>query len=242
MPVARPLVPRRRRALVALALPVCVATGSGRAAGQGAREAHEAHAELLLGTSWSLPTPLVVRLPGRPPLRIRAHYSTRPWSDAPYYAYRVGGGASPGAGGEAELLHHKLYLEHPPPPVEHFEVTHGYNLLTADAVRPSGAATIRVGGGLVIAHAEGSVAGQRVGGTRRTWLGGGYHVAGVTAQLAVGRDYALGGGRTFLYAAPEVKLTASVARVPLGDAGGSLFVPNVAAHALAGLGVRRVGF
>jgi len=58
------------------------------------------HVEFLLGTAWSLPTPLVIRLPGRPPLRIRAHYATRPWSDAPYYAYRAGAGASANSGGE----------------------------------------------------------------------------------------------------------------------------------------------
>jgi hypothetical protein len=226
-------------ALVGVAAAV-LAVGGAPASAQ--RAPREVHAEFLLGTAWSLPTPLVVRLPGRAPLRLRAHYATRPWSDAPYYAYRAGGGAAAASGGEAELLHHKLYLESPPPPVEHFEVTHGYNLLTLDAVRPAGPLALRVGGGLVIAHAEGSIAGMRIGGTRRTWLGGGYHVAGVTAQLAVGRDVALGRGRTFLYAAPEVKLTASVARVPLGDDGGSVVVPNVAVHALAGLGVRRVGF
>jgi hypothetical protein len=191
------------------------------------------HAELLLGTAWSLPTPLVVRLPGAPPLRVRARWSTRPWRDAPYYAYRAG------AAVEGELLHHKLYLENPRPPIEHVEVTHGYNLVGASAVRPAGRLTVRVGIGMVVAHAEGTVAGERVGGTRRTFLGRGYHVAGLTAQAAVGRTYALSRGRTALYAAPEAKLTASWARVPVGDRGGSALVPNVAVHALAGLGVRR---
>jgi hypothetical protein len=204
--------------------------------------AHELHAELLVGTAWSLPTPLDVHLPGEAPRRLRARYATRPLADAPYYAYRVGVGplAARGSatGVEGELVHHKLYLEHPPPPVEHFEVTHGHNLLTANAMRPAGRFTVRLGVGLVIAHPEGRIAGQRVGGSRRTVLRGGYHVAGVTTQLAVGRDYALGRGRTALYAAPEAKLTASLARVPLGDAGGTILVPNIALHALAGLGVR----
>ena len=92
----------------------------------------------------------------------------------------------------------------------------------------------------MIAHAEGRIAGQRVGGSRRTFLGGGYHVAGLTAQLAAGRRYALGLGQVAVYALPEVKLTASMARVPLGDAGGRVLVPNIAVHALAGLGVRRI--
>jgi hypothetical protein len=221
----------------------CAATALHSAGAQSG--AHELHAELLLGTAWSLPTPLVVRLPGAEPVRIRARYSTRPWTDAPYYAYRAGGGTLTAAGvpegAEAELVHHKLYLENPRPPVEQLEVSHGYNLATVDAVRPAGRLALRFGAGVVIAHAEGSVGGERVGGTRRTFLGGGYHVAGLTAQLAVGRAYPLGRGRTVLYATPEAKLTASLARVPVGDAGGSALVPNVALHALGGLGIRREG-
>jgi len=221
---------------VALLLLLSVAAAP-RAAAQGASSAH---AEILLGTAWSLPTPLVVELPGRAPVRLRARYATRPWSDAPYYAYRAGGGRAGGcrtpAGYEGELLHHKLYLQNPAPPVEHFEVTHGYNLAAASALRPAGRLALRVGLAVVIAHAEGSVAGQRVGGSRRTFLGGGYHLAGLAAQLAVGRRYPLGRGRTLLYALPEAKLTAALARVPVGD-GGAALVPNVAAHLLAGLGV-----
>lgn len=206
--------------------------------------AGEAHAEFLLGTAWSLRTPLVIRLPGRAPLRLRARYGTRPWADAPYYAYRLGGGRAAGcaapAGAEAELLHHKLYLENPAPPVERFEVTHGYNLAGAAAVRPAGRVAVRFGVALVVAHAEGRVAGTRVEQTRRTFLGGGYHIAGASAQLAVGRRYALTRGpATVLYAVPEAKITGSLARVPVGDAGGAAFVPNAAAHALAGLGVCR---
>jgi hypothetical protein len=35
-------------------------------------------------------------------------------------------------------VHHKLYLENPRPPVERFEVTHGYNLATAGVRAPAG--------------------------------------------------------------------------------------------------------
>lgn len=195
-------------------------------------------AEFFMGTAWSLPLPLVIRLPDER-VAFRARWSTRPFADAPYYAYRVGGGRH-GHAVEAELVHHKLYLENPRPPIEHLEVTHGYNLPMANLAVPMSGATVRVGVGLVVAHAEGRIAGRRVGvarGRRRTWLGGGYHLAGVAMQLATGRRYPLGRGDVALTAAPEVKLTASWARVPLED--GSLLVPNVALHALGGIGVRR---
>jgi hypothetical protein len=196
---------------------------------------HEIFAELYAGTAWSLRTPLTVRLPGAAPTTLRARYSTRPFADAPYYAYRVGYG-SPARGVEAELVHHKLYLENPAPPIERFEVTHGYNLAMANVRAPAGAYQLRAGLGVVVAHAEGRIGGRPVG-ERRTRLGGGYHVAGASLQLAVGRRYPFGRGRVAAYAAPELKLTASTARVPVGE--GSVSVPNVAVHVLGGLGVRR---
>jgi hypothetical protein len=191
--------------------------------------------ELFGGTAWSLRTPLTVRLPGAEPTRQRARYRTRPLADSPYYAYRVGYGTTT-HGVDAELLHHKLYLENPAPPVERLEVTHGYNLATAGARAPVGRWQLRAGLGVVIAHAEGRVAGRPVG-ERRTLLGGGYHVAGVATQLSVGRRYFLGRGVVAAFATPELKVTASTARVPVGD--GSVQVPNAALHALVGIGVRR---
>jgi hypothetical protein len=195
----------------------------------------ELNALLFAGTAWSLPTPLVIHLRSAPATRWTARYDTRPLADAPYYAYRIGAGA--GRVTEAELVHHKLYLANAHPPVDWFEVTHGYNLVTANVVPAGDGWRMRFGIGLVIAHPEGVVGGRRVD-HARTLLGGGYHIAGVTTQLAVGRRYPLASGATALVVAPEAKLTASIARIPI-SADGELIVPNVAVHALAGLGVRR---
>jgi hypothetical protein len=241
--LARPLARPARLLAPALAFPLA---GRAAPAQRRAEPARELHAEFLLGTAWNLRMPLVVRLPGAPPARLRARYATRPWDDAPYYEYRAGGGRArgcgdPPAGGDAGLLHHKLYLENPAPPVERFEVTHGYNLAGAALVRPAGRLGVRLGVAVVVAHAEGRVAGERVGGTRRTLLGGGYHVAGLAAQFGVARRIPQArGGALVPYALPEAKLVAALARVPVGDRGGSAFVPNVAAHALAGIGACRI--
>jgi hypothetical protein len=189
--------------------------------------------EFFAGTAWSLPMPLTIRQPGQTEIRIRGRYSTRPWTGAPYYAYRFGHW-SDGNAWEAELVHHKLYLENPPPEVQHFEVSHGYNLITGNHATHSGRMILRFGIGLVIAHPEGQVRNRPVG---PVWslLGGGYHIAGVTAQVSAGRRFGLTGE---LFAAPEAKLTASWARVPLAG-GGHATVPNAALHALAGLGYGR---
>jgi hypothetical protein len=182
--------------------------------------------------------PLTLDLPGGR-TRLRAAYSTRPFADAPYYSYRLAhASAAADRAVEVEMLHHKLYLENPRPPVEHFEVTHGYNLPTAIVAWPTRGWQLRLGLGLVVAHPEGRIAGRGTY-TGRTLLGGGYHVAGVTVQTAVGRRYALGRGRVAMTAAPEAKLTASWARIPLPR--GRATVPDVSLHLLGGLGVRRCG-
>jgi hypothetical protein len=216
-------------ATTALALP-----GVGAEAQCAVRELA---AEAFTGSAWSLPVPLTIALP-EGTSRITARYGTRPFADAPYYSYRLGYARADGRGVEAEMLHHKLYLENPKPPVERFEVTHGYNLPMVNGVVPAGGWRLRVGVGMVVAHPEGRIAGRAIGGAR-TLLGGGYHIAGVTAQVAVGRRYALGSGRLALTAAPEAKVTASWARVTV--AGVRVTVPNVALHLLGGVGVRRCG-
>jgi hypothetical protein len=209
-----------------------IATAGAAASAQAPSE--ELAAELFGGTSWSLPLPLGVHVGGED-TRFTARYSTRPFRDAPYYAYRVGR-SSVGRAVELELVHHKLYLENPRPPVEDLQVSHGYNLAMANLVPRGGDRRWQYGVGLVIAHPEGRVAGRPVG-PLATFLGGGYHIAGVASQIALGRRYELGKGAVTMTAAPEIKLAAAMACIRID--GGTLTVPNIALHALGGIGVRR---
>jgi hypothetical protein len=191
-------------------------------------------AELFTGFAWNLRTPLVLEHDGQRRV-VRAHWSTRPFDDAPYYSYRV---ARASVGGElaAEMLHHKLYLENPVPPIDRLEVSHGYNEPMFDLATRAEGFRWRFGIGVVVAHPEGEVAGRSIGPVR-TLIGGGYHIAGISAQLAAGRRYPLNGGAVAMTASPELKLTAALARIRIAQ--GSLLVPNVALHALGGLGVQR---
>jgi hypothetical protein len=217
-----------RRAAAAL----IVVAAAARAA--GAQSSREVVAELFTGSAWSLPLPLVVHLGGTTE-RFTARYHTRPFADAPYYSYRLAR-SDEARSVEVEMIHHKLYLENARPPVERLEVSHGYDMPMVALATPPHGWQMRVGLGFVVAHPEGRIAGRELG-VMRTLLGGGYHIAGVSTQLAVGRRYALGRGATALTAAPEAKLTAALARIPFE--GGSIVVPNVALHALGGLGIRR---
>ena len=205
-------------------LPVIVALVPHPVSGQNGSGG--AHADVLAGAAWSLPLPLNFSGPSEA-LRFRANFSTRPFSDSPYYSVRLGH-TNDGRGVEAELIHHKLYLENPAPPIERLEITHGYNLPVINAVGPANGWQFRVGIGLVVAHPEGRVAGQNIG--------GGYRIAGGTIQLALGRRYPLNDGEVVVTATPEAKLTGSFARIRLPA--GILSVPNIAFHALAGLGIQ----
>lgn len=200
----------------------------------GQSQSTEFSVELFFGSAWSLPLPIRIDFLSEQ-TRFIAHYRTRPFADAPYYSYRLGR-ASDGRALEFEMLHHKLYLQNPQPPVERFEVSHGFNQPMINVAMPTQGWRWRFGIGFVVAHPEGRVGGRDVGPVR-TALGGGYHVAGVSTQLAFGNRYILGHGNTALTAAPEAKLTAAVARIRIN--GGSVWIPNLAVHTLGGVGVRR---
>lgn len=187
-------------------------------------------AEVFAGTAWNLPMPLRIEQPGEAPIRFNARYRTRPWKGSPYYAYRLGY-----QGWSAELVHHKLYLENPPPDIEHFEVSHGYNMAMVSHTLPfrEQQPLFRLGIGLVIGHPEGRIRGKAINPVR-SLLGGGYHISGLCLQLAVGPQV---GVAEHWFFRPEAKLTAAWARMPLAG-GGFAQVPNIALHTLLGFGYR----
>jgi hypothetical protein len=186
--------------------------------------------EVFAGTAWSLPLPLRVEQPGQTPIHFKARYSTRPWRSSPYYAYRLGY-----QHWSAELVHHKLYLENPPPEIEHFEVSHGYNLVMISRTLAPGdsPAIFRIGLGLVIGHPEGRIRGKAINPVR-SLLGGGYHISGLCLQAAAGPQ--LGIAEHWFFR-PEFKITAAWAQMPLVG-GGVTKVPNIALHTLFGFGYR----
>lgn len=188
--------------------------------------------EVFGGSALSLPMPLRIDQDGEASVRLTARYATRPWRDAPYYAYRVGR-HSGSRGWELELVHHKLYLRDPPAEVQHFEVTHGYNLILLNRVAHRRRWTGRMGFGPVVGHPESEVRGRRLD-SDRGGLGGGYYLSGVAGQVAGSHRLRLGGGFTLV---GEAKVTGAYARVPI--ASGEATVPNVAAHWLVGVGYSR---
>ncbi|SIT75854.1 hypothetical protein [Pontibacter indicus] len=184
--------------------------------------------EVFAGTAWNLPTNLKIKQPGENDIVFKARYRTRPFVGSPYYAYRVGFQQW-----SLELVHHKLYLQNPPPEIEHFEVSHGYNMVMLSRAlsymqNPS---LFRLGFGIVVGHPEGSIRGRKINPVK-SLLGGGYHLSGISFQASIGPQLKI---TDHWFFRPEAKLTAAWARFPLVG-GGSARVPNIAFHTLVGVG------
>lgn len=212
-------------------LPLAVAVGASLVAPASAQAPPPSGwaVELSSGSAFNVPTPLTFQQAGQPDIELSARYDTRPWTEAPYYAVRVGRWLG-NRGWELELIHHKLYLRNPPREVQHFAVSHGYNLVLVNRAARRRATVWRAGAGVVIAHPEATVRQQALS-EKRGLFSRGYHLSGAAIQAAAARR--LGVSR-WLHVTAELKVTAAYARVPIPD--GHASVPNVAVHALLGVG------
>jgi hypothetical protein len=185
--------------------------------------------EAFSGTAWSLPTPLHIHQAGAPDIDLRAHYSTRPTEDTPYFGGRLVLWRN-GAGWTFELIHHKLYLQDPPPEIQYFKITYGVNMVTLGRAWRRGAWGYSGALGAVVTHAANSIRGRKYTGTGGP-LNKGYTFTGVTAHLGLQYRVRIVGGVSLVM---ESVLSASYMEVKV--AGGGANVPNVALHLHAGVG------
>ena len=215
----------------------CVAGGGTSVvrADSGDAEAAPANASVnwtiqaFLGGARNFATTLRIEQPPYSDLRWDAEYDTRAFEMPLYYALRVARWKGDRAWG-LDLVHHKLHLRNPPPEVQSFAISHGYNLLTFGRARRWAGLVLWLNAGAVIAHPENTVRGAHLSESRGA-LGLGYYLAGATVGASVAKQFALG---PRWLAALEAGLAGSTARVPVE--GGHADVPNVALHIRAGLG------
>jgi lipid A oxidase len=156
--------------------------------------------------------------------------SGRPFESPPYYGYRAGWRRhrrSP-VGVEAELIHLKVYARDGAmaPPVEHFSISHGLNLLLGNVVFrvPLGkrlSLDTRAGAGVAIPHAE-----SRVGGVTQQQ----YEVSSAAWQAAAGLRRSL---REHAAVFTEYKLTTTSPEVHVAD--GTIAGRYTTQHAAAGV-------
>ena len=184
-----------------------------------------------VGLVENLETSLEIRQNGFPALDLDAEYESRPFEGPLYYSLRVGRWGER-AGWELELIHQKLFLQNPPPEVQYFAISHGYNLVTVNRAWGAAGLVWRIGAGAVFAHPENEVRGRALD-PDDTNLSGGYHLAGPVLQAGIEKRWPV--GERWLLGL-EGKASAARAEVPV--AGGEAEVPNHALHLLAGWGWR----
>lgn len=195
----------------------------------GAAVAADWSFQAAVGFPFDFSLPLTIRQSGEAPIRVHPHWKARSFELPLYWDLRV---ARRSGGGEwsLDLLHHKLYLVNPPPEVEDFTISHGFNVLFASHAREVARDTwARAGAGLVIAHPESTVRGRTFEGGGP--LGGGYYPAGPVLVLGAERRFFPAGG---LFFSLQGLAMAGWARVPV--AGGSATFPDLSVHALGGIG------
>ncbi len=212
------------RGILAAWLAALLSTGAARAESGWS-------VQLGLGMPLNLPVPLSIRQSGQPDLRFAARYETRPFEMPVYWGAQVAH-RSGDTDWALEILHQKLYLANPPPEVQDFSISHGYNLVTLSrGWRVGTGLWARLGAGTVLAHPESTVRGRALpeGGAILGW---GYRLSGVAVVAAVEQRVQI---VDELFLALHGAVTGAYGAVPVAD--GSARVATLSLHARVALGV-----
>lgn len=183
------------------------------------------------GAVYNIPTSLSIYQDGEPTIKMLARFRTEPFTLPVYWDIRLGK-ASGCRLLEAELIHHKLYLDNPNAQVQKFNVSHGFNILLVNYGYIYNRYRFRVGLGVVIAHPESKIRDLEFGSSTDDWDMG-YYLTGPAFSVSADRFFTL---TKAIFFAVGTKTTVSVAKVPVSS--GYARFTNIAAHLNFGLGVR----
>ncbi|MDA1352926.1 MAG: hypothetical protein O3A01_00470 [bacterium] len=165
-----------------------------------------------IGGAFNAPTNVQFRQKGEDDVSVFANYSNKSFEDYPYWTMRFENWNANNAL-EFELIHHKIYLENTPDEVAYFNVSDGYNMFMLNRARRIGPRIWRVGGGVVIGHAESKVRGQKLDSSEG--LGdAGFFVGGPAVQAGV--EWRRFTTETLFFSL-EQKLTAAYTEFPIND-------------------------
>lgn len=185
--------------------------------------------EVFSGVVYNFPTPLTITEEGERDISLTAQYETESFQEAPYYGLRLGlwDGKK---GWEIEMIHHKIKLTNGPEEVDHFEVSHGYNLLTINRAWEHEMGFLHLGAGFMFSHPELTLRGKEREHDEAGIISD-RNISGPTIQISAGRRYRFS---EKIYGILEGKFTATYANIAYED--GNMFAPNVAIHIIFGIG------
>lgn len=186
--------------------------------------------ELHGGGVFNLPIPLIIKQNGFQDIKLTARYSTEPFTLPIYYDIRFSRWQD-GKSWELEMIHHKLYLENTTQEVQKFNISHGFNIFFLNRGIEVNSFRYRAGVGMVIAHPESTIRGQKFGSSSDD-NDFGYLLSGPAINVAAGRPFYL--GKKFFINA-EAKTTLAYASIKIVQ--GRADVYNIAFIILLGLGM-----
>ncbi len=187
--------------------------------------------ELHGGIVYNYPLPLVFRQSGQPDIRIqKALFYSEPLNDPFYWDWRFSRWRKNKAF-EFEAIHHKIYLLNKPSEVQHFGISHGFNILSFNRAWQKKHYILRVGAGSILVHAESTVRGKEY------YVGPGfnlkgYRVRGALINLAIAKRLNF---NDYFFTNIEAKITGAILNADIVD--GKARVHSLVFHLILGPGV-----
>ena len=175
------------------------------------------------GMPLNFPTSLKINQQGEPEINHAASWESRPWEQPMYWALRLRWQREHD-GIELQFLHHKMFLKENPATIQHFEVTHGFNILTVNYMRRSRPIHWRVGAGVTLPNTFATIRGE-LSDVHDYSIGGPALLIGGGSELALTRH---------LFLAAEAQFIAGWAKVDV--ARGKAEITSLALHILFGVG------
>jgi hypothetical protein len=187
--------------------------------------------EAWLGQAWSARTPVTFSQLDEPDIRVNAQWSTRPRAPTWYYAGRIARWSGDAAWA-FEYIHHKIYLDNPPPDVAYFQVTNGVNFMLGERLWRRRGWEFGVGAGPLYAVPVSSVRGLVYNNAHGIFHSQ-YELAGAAVQGNLARRLRL---FPFTYGSLSLNVTAGYLHVHIAN--GHAVTSNFALHLQYGLSVQ----
>lgn len=160
--------------------------------------------ELWLGTAWNASSRVKFVQQGQPEVSVWAKWSTRPYESAWVYAFRFSHWSGDAAWA-FEFMHHKMYLDNPPPEVDYFRITNGVGFLLAERLWRRHGWEYGVGAGPILSVPFSKVRGMAFD-QGRGFFHSRYELVGPGIQLSLNRRLRL---LPFTYGMLTAKTTAA---------------------------------
>jgi hypothetical protein len=187
--------------------------------------------DLMSGLVVNLKTPLLIQRQGKDNMTFLAEYDTKSFENIPYFMLRLNFQVGRRII-EIQYMHHKLYLSNPQGSVSHFEMSDGFNLLSANYRLALKFIDWRFGLGAVFAYPESVVDGRSFSG-QGGLFNSGLYLAGPVLFFGVSKIIAL---TSDFYLNTELQFTSAWVLVPVAT--GQAYASNLAFHFLFGGGYR----